>query len=53
MNLVNSEALTRFGPIYVDTVQRTADETWKDAEYVAGLIEARVEALGGTSRVVG
>jgi hypothetical protein len=55
VNLINFEALTRFGPIYVATLQRSRTEAdiWKDAKYIASKIKDCVQALGGTERVVG
>ena len=56
VNPLNCKALTRLWPIHVATIQRTADEIWKDAQYVAGDIEERVEVLGGsrgTDRILG
>ena len=53
VNLINFEALTRFGPIHVATLQRTEADIWKDAEYIASKIKDCVQALGGTERVVG
>ena len=48
VNLLNCKALTRFLPIHVATIQRTADEIWNDAQYVAGDIKERVEVLVGS-----
>ena len=53
VNLVNFEALTKFGPIHVDTIQRTSAEITKDAEFIAAQIIEIVMKLGGTNRVVG
>ena len=53
VNLINFEALTRFGPIHVATLQKTQADIWKDAEYFASKIKDCVQALGGTEQVVG
>ena len=53
INLIKFEALIRFGPIHVATLQRTEADIWKDADYIALKIENCVQALGGTERVVG
>ena len=53
VNLTNMEAYTRLGPVHVKTVQRTAAELRKDADYISGQIIICVSELGGSDKVVG
>jgi hypothetical protein len=53
VNLINFEALTKYGSVHVDTVQRTSMNMVKDAEYIASLVIEVVAKLGGVERVVG
>ena len=49
---INVEALTRYGPVHVDTHERKAETEAVDADYVAKIFNTSITELGGAARVV-